>query len=118
MTLIYNDKEYKVLNTSVYMDILIGTQSLAEACEIVEELADMSSYTFDGVEYTNMVVTKRSIGISDNTVVNIKLRKKTEKEAMKEEITTLRKSLEELALTTNKTTTAKIQKILATKGVE
>lgn len=116
MTLTYNDTTYTVTNDSMYLDISIVVDTLADACTIVENLADMSEYTFHGDSYSNMVVTKRSIIVTDNIKVRVNLRQKSEKETMKEELESLRTAMEELALTTNKTTTAKINTILA-KGV-
>lgn len=118
MTLAYNGLVYTVTDDSMYLDISIVTGSLEGACTIVNALADMTDYTFNGVEYSNMVVVKRSIILASDCRVKIALRQKSEKETVKEELNSLRTAMEELAQTTNKTTTAKINKILDKKGVQ
>lgn len=121
MTFDYNGKTYTVTDSSTYFDITVEVDTLDDACTIVNEFEGMTNYTFSKRDYTDMVVTKRTITIGGNIFVNVKLRKKTQVETMQEEIINLRTSLEELALSTNKTTTAKINKILAgptiTQGV-
>lgn len=119
MTFTYNGVEYIATNESIYRDISILVDSLENACTLVTTFKSMSDYNFMGTDYSNMVVEKRSIIVDSSIVVNIKLRKKSEKELMREEIETLRTAMKELAQTTNKTTTSKINRILetTTKGV-
>ena len=90
MTLIYNDKRYEVTAESIYCDFGISVGLLSNACDLVEELADMSSYTFNTVEYQNMVVKKRMITIdSDGITVRVILRQKTEAEIQLEQLQAL-----------------------------
>ena len=112
MTFNYNGVTYNVTDDSIYRDFTIEVFSLEEACEVAESFRDMTAYTFSAVDYDNMVVTKRTIILSGNTYVNVKLRRKTQVEMVTEELDDLRSSMAELAETTNKTTTAKINKIL------
>lgn len=112
MTITYNGNTYTVTDDSVFGDFSIEVANIEEACTIVANLENISDYTFGGIEYNNMVVKKRSIVISDAITVNVKLRRKTQVETMQAEIDTLRNEIQELAKTTNKTTTAKINKIL------
>lgn len=112
MTITYNDKTYIVTDESVFSDFYIVVASLDEACTIVAEFEGMSDYTFGKNAYTNMIVSKRSIVITDTIMVNVKLRQKKKVEVMQEEIDSLRAEMSKLAETTNKTTTAKINKIL------
>lgn len=112
MTITYNDKTYIVTDESVFSDFSISVATLDEACTIVAEFENMGDYTFGKNNYTNMVVSKRSIVITDMITVNIKLRQKKKVEVMQEEIDSLRAEMSKLAETTNKTTTAKINKIL------
>lgn len=112
MTLEYNGSTYVTTQDSIYRDISIVVDSLDNACTLVKTFDGMSEYTFANTAYSGMLVTKRNISIGNDIVVSVKLRKKSEKESMQEEIKSLRSAMEELALTTNKTTTAKIKKIL------
>lgn len=112
MTITYNDKTYTVTDESVFSDFSILVATLAEACTIVAEFENMGDYIFGKNNYTNMVVSKRSIVITDMITVNVKLRQKKKVEIMQEEIDSLRAEMSKLAETTNKTTTAKINKIL------
>lgn len=118
MTLTYNDNTYTVKDGSIYTDFSIDVSSLDEACKIVTALEGMSEYTFSNVSYSNMVVTRRIISLDGTSiVVKVRLRRKSEKDLVKEELNNLKSAMEELALTTNKTTSAKINKLLK-KGVE
>lgn len=118
MTLEYNGTKYTVTNSSVYTDFSVLVKSLEEACEVVNAFEGMTAYTFSLVEYANMVVLKRMIVIDDDRiVVKVKLRQKSEKETIKEELESLKSAMGEIAQNTNKTTSAKINKLLA-KGVE
>lgn len=116
MTFNYNGVTYTVTDESIYRDFTIEVNTLEEACNIVEAFEGMTDYVFSAVHYDNMVILKRTIAISGNIYVNVKLRKKTQLELMEEELNSLRSAMEDLATTTNKTTTAKINKILS-KGV-
>lgn len=116
MTFNYNGVTYLVTDESIYRDFTIEVNTLEEACDVVNTFEGMTAYTFSAADYDNMVVTKRTISIAGNIYVNVKLRKKTQLELMEEELNDLRNAMEDLALTTNKTTTAKINKILS-KGV-
>ena len=116
MDLIYNDTTYITSDGSMFEDITIPVESLDEACGVVNALNGMNSFSLNGIEYTNMTVIRQTITITGEFRVNIKLRKKSEKEIMQEEIDALRTAMAELATTTNKTTSAKINKILQ-KGV-
>lgn len=113
MTITYNDRTFSVLPDSVYYDFSISATTLEEACEIVRFFDNAAGYTFNITAYGNMVVVKRTIVISDGAItVRIKLREKTGEELAKEELEALRQAMIDLAGTTNKTTTAKINKIL------
>lgn len=116
MTFNYNGVTYTVTDDSIYRDFTIEVYSLEEACNIVNAFEGMTAYTFSATEYDNMIVTKRTITVAGNIYVNVKLRSKTRLEVMEEELNTLRNDIEDLATTTNKTTTAKINMIL-NKGV-
>ena len=91
-----NGKIYDARPESIYSDISIAADTLEEACTILESFESLSSYTFGLIPYTNMVVSKRSIVVSNSIIVKIKLRKKTELELAQEEIAELRKALAEL----------------------
>lgn len=91
-----NGKIYDARPESIYSDISISADTLEEACTILESFESLSSYTFGLVPYTNMVVSRRSIVVTNAIIVKIKLRKKTELELAQEEIAELRKALQEL----------------------
>lgn len=112
MTITYNGNTYTVTDDSVFSDFSIEVVSLDEACTIVANFENISEYTFGTNDYTDMIVKKRSIIITDTYTVNVKLRRKTQIEQMQDEIDTLRNAMVDLATTTNKTTTAKINNIL------
>lgn len=112
MTITYNDKTYTVIPDSVYYDFSISVSTLEEACDVVRSFDGVTDYIFNVDTYTNMIVVKRSIVVGDEILVRVKLRKKTEAELAKEELEALRQAMISLAETTNKTTTAKINKIL------
>lgn len=119
MTITYNDNTYEVMPDSVYFDFSVVTYTLEEAVEIVKAFDGMTDYVFNIDTYTNMVVVKRIINIgNDGIIVKVKLRHKTETELIQEELEALRKAMADLAETTNKTTTAKINKILDGEGVK
>lgn len=118
MTFNYNGVTYNVTDESIYRDFSIEVNTLEEACDIVNAFEGMTAYTFSATDYDNMVITKRTITVAGNIYVNVKLRKKTQLELMEEELNSLRSAMEDLATTTNKTTTAKINKILSKGGSE
>ena len=114
MILEYNDKKYEVTDESIYRDFSIITYGLEAACSIVEELSDMSSYTFNLIPYTDMIVVRRTITIINDTYsVGVRLREKTAEERVVEELQTLRSDIEDLASTSSKTNAAKLNAILA-----
>ncbi len=115
--LTYNGVDYTTTSESIYRDMSIEVDNLADATSLCEALSNMQSFEFNGDSYDNMVVTKRAIVITDKIMFKIQLRQKTELEITKEELSSLRLAMEELAQTTSKTTTAKINKILETKAV-
>ncbi len=112
MTIIYNDNTYYVREDSIYCDFSIEASTIEDACDILRSFDGMTDYTFNIDEYHNMVVVRRSIVVTDIIIVRVKLRPKTEAEIAQEELEALRKAMADLAETTNKTTTAKINKIL------
>lgn len=117
MTITYNDNKYDVTSDSIYSDFSIKADSLADACQIVEAFNRVAEYTFGVDAHTDMVVVKRLISVTDSGItVRIKLRKKSDSEAIYEELTSLRQAMADLAKTTTKTTTAKINNLL-NKGV-
>ena len=116
MTFNYNGVTYEATDESIYRDFTIMVDSLDDACKILNAFEGMTAYTFSATDYDNMVVTKRTITVADRISVNVKLRKKTRLETVEDELNTLKSDMEDLATTTNKTTTAKINKILS-KGV-
>lgn len=116
MILEYNGKTYYALDTSIYTDFSIQVSSLEEACEVVTEFDGMTEYVFNLIPHANLVVDRRTIIITDRIIVKVKLREKSNNELVKEELETLKSAMVDLAQTTNKTTTAKINTILS-KGV-
>lgn len=110
--LTYNGVDYTTTSESIYRDMSIEVDNLADATSLCESLSNMQSFEFNGDPYDNMVVTKRAIVITDKILFKIQLRQKTELEIAREQLTELRNAFSELAQTTNKTTTAKINKIL------
>lgn len=112
MTITYNENTYYVRDDSIYCDFSIEASTVEDACEILKSFDAMTDYTFNIDDYHNMVVVRRSIVVTDVIIVKVKLRPKTEAEIAQEELEALRKAMAALAETTNKTTTAKINKIL------
>lgn len=115
MTITYNDKTYAVTGESIYKDFTIIADSLDDAVNILGELDGISTYTFNDVEYTDMVVTKRTITVATTITVGVTLRPKTEAEKAKEELETLRQAISELSGSVSKANATKIQTML--KGV-
>lgn len=115
--LTYDGVDYITTSESIYRDMCIEADTLEDAISLCETLKDMRSFAFNGDSYDNMVVTKRAIVITDRILFKIQLRHKTELEVAREELAELRSAFSELAQTTNKTTTAKINKILEVQNV-
>lgn len=116
MTFNYNGVAYTVTDDSIYRDFSIEAYTMEEALSLVDAFEGMTDYTFMEEQYSNMVVTKRTIIVTNNIIVNVQLRKRTQREIAQQELEELRSAMSELALTTNKTTTAKINMLLS-KGV-
>lgn len=68
MTLIYNDIPYEVTAESIYCDFGIKVLTIEEACTIINDLADMETYTFNSTDYENMVIKKRIIVLDENGI--------------------------------------------------
>lgn len=103
MILEYNGKTYEVTDESIYRDFAIETNGLNGACSIAEEFADMSSYTFNLIQYTDMIVVRRTIIITDDRItIGVRLREKTAMEKAAEEIQTLRSDIKALVSTSSK----------------
>jgi ArsR family metal-binding transcriptional regulator len=115
MNLIYNSKTYTVTDESIYRDFAIVVNSLDEAVNVLTEMDGISTYIFNEAECTGMVVTKRTITVSDTITVGVTLRQKTEAEKAKEELETLRQAISELSGSVSKDNATKIQTML--KGV-
>jgi len=114
MTLEYNGKSYDVTGESIYRDFLLIAGSVEEGCRIVAELEGMTDYVFNLTPYSNMVVVKRAIVVTDTgTTVRVILRQKTDAELARAELNALRSDLESFAASASKTNAAKINKILA-----
>lgn len=114
MKITFEDVEYEATPESIYRDFSIEVESLEEACAVVKDLDGISDYTFGGDRYIGMVTAKTSIIIvNDSIKVNIVLRKKNDKELLKEELDSLKTTMEEIALTsTNEVTATKIKTAL------
>lgn len=117
MTITYNDKTYTVTGESIYSDFAIVVKDMDEAVEILTEFDGISTYIFNEVEHDNMVLIKRSITVTtDNIIVSVMLRHKTQTEIAQEEIESLRQALSDLSGSVSKANATKIQNILS-KGV-
>lgn len=68
MTLIYNDIPYEVTAESIYCDFGIRVSTIEEACTIINDLADMETYTFNSTDYENMTIKKRMIVLDENGI--------------------------------------------------
>lgn len=113
MTITYNGNTYEVRPDSIFCDFQIDAYTVEHACGILTSFDGMSDYVFNTDTYSNMVIIKRSIVVTDSAiVVRVRLREKTQAELAREELESLRSAMSDLAETTNKTTTAKINKIL------
>lgn len=117
MTITYNDKTYAVTGESIYSDFAIVVKDIDEAVAMLAEFDGISTYIFNEVEYDNMVLTKRTITVTDvNVIVSVMLRHKTQTEIAQEEIESLRQALSDLSGSVSKANATKIQNILS-KGV-
>jgi len=96
MRVINNGNVYDARPGSIYSDISISADTLEDACTILKSFESLSNYTFGLVPYTNMALVRRSIVVSGDIIVKIKLRKKTELELAQEEIAELQRALAEL----------------------
>lgn len=113
MTITYNKQTYEVTPDSIYCDFTVVADTIADACDILSSFDWMTAYTFGVDDYSDMVIVRRTIVVTDsNITVKVKLREKTEAEKAQEELEALRKAMEDLAATTSKTTSAKINDIL------
>lgn len=97
MTLTYKDKNYTVTNDSIYTDFSIVADGLADAVVIVDELADMSTYTFDLNDCADLKVIREMIIIENGTyTVKVKLRHQTELEKTKAELSEVRAAIADI----------------------
>ena len=116
MTITYNDKTYTVTGESIYSDFAIVVQDMDAAAATLAEFDGISTYTFNETEYSNMVLIKRTITVTDIITVSVMLRHKTQTEIAQEEIESLRQALSDLSGSVSKANAIKIQNILS-KGV-
>lgn len=68
MTIVYNNKSYDVTAESIYCDFGIKVATIDDACTIINDLADMTDYTFNSIPYDNMEFRKRMIVLDDNGI--------------------------------------------------
>lgn len=68
MTIIYNERQYDVTAESIYRDFAVPVATIDDAVTIIEDMADMTTYTFNSFQYTGMVVKKRMIVIDANGI--------------------------------------------------
>ena len=68
MTIVYNKKSYDVTAESIYCDFGIKANTIDEACTIINDLADMTDYTFNSIPYENMEFRKRMIVLDGNGI--------------------------------------------------
>lgn len=68
MTLVYNEISYEVTAESIYCDFGIRVLTIDEACTIINDLADMETYTFNSTDYENMTIKKRMIVLDENGI--------------------------------------------------
>lgn len=68
MTIIYNERQYDVTAESIYRDFAVPVATIDDAVTIIEEMADMTTYTFNSFQYAGMVVKKRMIVIDANGI--------------------------------------------------
>ena len=116
MTITYNEKTYAVTGESIYSDFAIVVKDIDEAVAVLAEFDGISTYIFNETECDNMVLTKRTITVTDVITVSVMLRHKTQTEIAQEEIESLRQALSDLSGSVSKANAAKIKNILS-KGV-
>lgn len=68
MTFIYNEIPYEVTAESIYCDFGIRVLTIEEACTIINDLAEMETYTFNSTDYENMAFKKRMIVFDENGI--------------------------------------------------
>ena len=68
MTFIYNEIPYEVTAESIYCDFGIKVNTIDEACTIINDLAEMETYTFNSTDYENMTLKKRMIVLDENGI--------------------------------------------------
>lgn len=68
MTIVYSETSYEVTAESIYCDFGIKVNTIDEACTIINDLADMTDYTFNSIPYENMEFRKRMIVLDDNGI--------------------------------------------------
>ena len=116
MTITYNDKTYTVTGESIYSDFAIVVKDMDEAVATLAEFDGISTYIFNETKCDNMVLTKRTITVTDVITVSVMLRHKSQTEIAQEEIESLRQALSDLSGSVSKANATKIQNILS-KGV-
>ena len=116
MTITYNEKTYAVTGESIYSDFAIVVKDIDEAVAVLTEFEGISTYIFNEVEHDNMVLSKRTITVTDVITVSVMLRHKSQTEIAQEEIESLRQALSDLSGSVSKANATKIQNILS-KGV-
>lgn len=68
MTIIYNERQYDVTAESIYRDFAVPVATIDDAVTIIEDMADMTTYTFNSFQYAGMAVKKRMIVIDANGI--------------------------------------------------
>ena len=98
MILEYNSKQYVVTDDSIYTDFSIVVSGLDEAVSVVNELSNMTSYTFDiQTNCANMIAKKVAIVIEGGvTAVRMQFRPQTDLERTRAEIEEMRSAIQEI----------------------
>ena len=90
MTFKYNGTMYTVEAESTYKEIVIAVNNLNTACSIVNAVNGMTSYEFNLIAHSGMVVKRRQINIDGNRItVRIIMREQTEIEKIRSAISEL-----------------------------
>ena len=98
MTFKYNGTMYTVEAESTYKEIVIAVKSLNAACNLINAVNGMTSYDFNLVSHSGMVVKRRQINIDGNRItVRIIMREQTEIEKIRSAISELDVSEEDAA---------------------
>lgn len=119
MTIEYEGNKYNSTLESVYFDFAIKVSSLEEACAITQNMAELRKYTFDKVEHTDMVVTKRTITVDAKGItVRVVLREKTEAEKVREELEALKADISALVKAAPKSEAVKFNGLLEKAGIK